>query len=328
MKRVLTVLAALAAVLAIVSGAGAAGSPRQHRIARLERAIGHLRVQRDSARAAFRMEREKVISLETQAGSLQAEVAGLTSQNAAFKGQVASLTSQNGSLETTLAQRTSERDAARKQAAALQAQLDAIPAPLAVAVEQVGREVAWAQHGTSGSTWAPHGPSADSTGQLTALSAMNYVVGHVSASAYGYLEVTGGALPAATPDAVLAAQAGFCGSAALTFAALVKRFGYAVRSVQFHFKTPDGAPDNHIAVEVYYDDAWHYFDPTFGVFWTNADGDDVLSIADVRAGAGVEHKDAAAFTNLLEDPWFNGDDVAFETGPATDVEIDQQPFTG
>jgi len=29
----------------------------------------------------------------------------------------------------------------------------------------------------------------------------------------------------------------------------------------------------------------------------------------------------------MEDPWFAGDDAAFETDPATTVEIDQQPFT-
>jgi len=313
MKKSLSAVVALVAVLAITSGAVAAGGPQQHKVARLERTVRLLERKVGSARSSFRAERAQV-------AALQAQLAGLASQNAALQAQVASLSSQSSALEQLVAQRTSERDAARVEVATLQGELAAIPTPLTVAIEQVKREVAWAQHGTSGSTWAPHGPSSYSVGQLTALSAMNYVVGHVSASAYGYLQITGGQLPAATPDSVLGAQAGFCGSAALTFAAIVEQFGYAVPSVQFYFETPAGDPDDHIAVEVYYDDGWHYFDPTFGVFWTNASGDDVLSIADARAGGGVEHKDNASFTNLLEDPWFNGEDVTFELDPATDVD--------
>jgi hypothetical protein len=59
------------------------------------------------------------------------------------------------------------------------------------------------------------------------------------------------------------------------------RFGYDVRSVQFYYG-PDGSW-NHIADEISYDGGWHYFDPTFGVYYES--GGNVLAIADARAAA-------------------------------------------
>jgi transglutaminase-like putative cysteine protease len=154
---------------------------------------------------------------------------------------------------------------------------------------------------------------------------MDYVVGHVSPTAYGYLEIFGGQLPGPTPDAVLGAQAGLCGDAALAFAAIVKRLGLGARSVQFYYDD-SGVPANHIAVEVSYGGGWHYFDPTYGVFWTDSTGN-ALSITDVRAGSGTEQKDELAFTNLVDNTFY-GDDTWFVTDPTTVVEIDKQPFDG
>jgi transglutaminase-like putative cysteine protease len=147
-----------------------------------------------------------------------------------------------------------------------------------------------------------------------------------SPTAYGYLEIFGGQLPGPTPDAVLGAQAGLCGDAALAFAAIVKQLGLGARSVQFYYDDPGNVPDSHIAVEVSYDGGWHYYDPTFGVFYTDASGN-VLPITDVRAGSGTEQKDELTFTNLVENTFY-GDDTWFVTDPTTVVEIDKQPFTG
>ena len=240
---------------------------------------------------------------------------------AAANVRIGSLQAQNASLQASLQQRTNERDAALAQVAFLQAQLSAIPKPLTVAVEQVRRQVDY-QTGDK----FPY-----SQGRLVAQAAMDYVVGHVSASAYGYLDKYNLPLPSATPDSALGAQAGICGHAALTLAAIVKRFGYQVRSVQFYYTDPAGpagppVSDNHIADEVFYDGGWHFFDPTFGVYWTDANAN-VLSITDVRTDGGTEVKDRATFTNLYEDYYF-GDGTAFETDPATVVAIGQQPFTG
>jgi Transglutaminase-like superfamily len=207
--------------------------------------------------------------------------------------------------------------AAKKRVAALQARLDA-SSPVAVADEQVRREVAWAEHEDRASGV----PYAD--GQLVALSAMNYVVGHVSTGAYGYLQSVGATLPFSNPGSVLTMQAGICGHATLTFAAVVRHFGYSVRSVRFYYSTPSG-PDSHIAVEVLYGGGWHFFDPTFGLYWTDANGT-ALAITEVRAGKGEERKDVAIFTNVVEDLWWAGDDTAFETAPATTVVLGGQPF--
>lgn len=243
----------------------------------------------------------------------------------AANARVASLQAQASQLQGTLTQTAAQLAAAQAQASSLQATVAAVPTPLTVAVQQVQHEDAWA---------AGIYPA----GQLAAMSAMNYVVGHVSAAAYGYLEksslplqAVGGDTDAALANTVLAAQAGICGQAADTFAAILIQLGYQVRSVQFYWKLPAGTPDSHIAVEVFYGGGWHFFDPTFGLFWTGRKGG-VLSIGGVRAGDGAEHrdfehKDMASFTNLIEDRWFNGNDTGFETAPATRVVLDAQTFT-
>ena len=199
---------------------------------------------------------------------------------------------------------------AASQLRAAQAQLAASPTPLAVAEAQVAREVGYARLGVP-----------FSEGQLVSEAAMDYVAGHVSATAYGYLELTGAPLPPFGPDGTLTAQAGICGNAAVAFAAIVQHFGFASRSVSFYYDDPVPAdtPDGHVGVEVLYDGAWHFFDPTFGLFWTDASGD-VLPIADVRSGLGTLQKNAASFTNVVEDAEL-GNDTWFETDPTTQVVV-------
>jgi Transglutaminase-like superfamily len=312
------VVAAVVAALVAAASAEAATPHKSSReraearqVAQLTRANRQLKKQlrnmtilRDNAKAALATANGQIGTLQAQNAALQAQNAALQAQNAALQAQVASL--------------TKEQDAALTQVAALQAQIAAIPEPLSVAVEQVRREVAYAERYDGGVPYAH--------GRLVAQAAMDYVLEHVSPTAYGYLEIFGGQLPSSTPDAALGAQAGLCGNAALTFAAIVKRLGLGARSVQFYYDDPGNAPDSHIAVEVAYDDAWHYFDPTFGVFFTDTTGN-VLSITDARAGSGTRQKDALAFTNLVENTYY-GDDTWFLTDPATVVEIDKQPFTG
>jgi hypothetical protein len=212
--------AAAVALLVVAAPAGAATSHRSHqkpdpRIAQLTKANSQLQKQlrnmtilRDEAKTAL-------ATANGQIGSLQA-------QNTALQAQVASL--------------TKERDAALTQVAALQAQLAAAagPTPLEVAVQQVSREVAYAEKYAGG---VPY-----SHGRLVAQAAMDYVVEHVSPTAYGYLEIFGGQLPGPTPDAVLGAQAGLCGDAALAFAAIVKQLGLGARSVQFYYDDPRQRP--------------------------------------------------------------------------------------
>lgn len=317
-KGAVAAAAAMAGLLVVAAPAGAATPHRSSHqkaeakhVAQLTKANRRLRTQlrnmtilRNDAKAALATANGQIGTLQSQNSALQSQSAALQAQNASLQAQVASL--------------TKARDAALTQVAALQARIAAIPEPLAVAVEQVRREVAYAEKYGGG---VPY-----SHGRLVAQAAMDYVVEHVSPTAYGYLEIFGGQLPGSSPDAALGAQAGLCGNAALVFAAIVKRLGLEARSVQFYYDDPGNVADSHIAVEVSYDGGWHYFDPTYAVFWTDALAN-VLSITDVRAGSGTQQKDALGFTNLVENTLY-GDDTWFVTDPATVVEIDKQPFTG
>jgi hypothetical protein len=298
-KSAVAAAAALTALLVVAAPAGAALSRQKAdaRVAQLTRANAKLQRQ---LRNMTILRNDAKTALATATG----QVGNLQAQNAALQAQVASL--------------TKARDAALAQVSALQAQIATTPKPLAVAVEQVRREVAYAEQYGGGVPYAH--------GRLVAQAAMDYVVEHVSPTAYGYLEIFGGQLPASTPDAVLGSQAGVCGASALAFAAIVEQFGLGARSVQFYYDDPGNLPDNHIAVEVSYDRGWHYFDPTFGVFFTDAAGN-VASITDARDGVGTKQKDELSFTNLVQNTFY-GDDTWFMTDPATVVEIDKQPFTG
>jgi hypothetical protein len=216
--------------------------------------------------------------------------------------------SQLSQLRRTLNEAKAQLSAAEAHSAALHAQIAATPKPLAVAVSQVRHEVAWAD-----------GRAANPPGQLVAQAAMDYTVGHVSTGAFGYLELVKGALPGYQPNRILATQAGICGQASWVFAAIVRQFGLHVRSVTFSYLDPNGTPDGHTAVEVSYGGSWHFFDPTYGQFWTGPSGN-VFSIAQIRAGLGTQVKDLASFTNLVENASL-GDDTWFVTKPTTEMQI-------
>jgi hypothetical protein len=270
--------------------------------------------QKLSVTKQLRLQLHKTRALLAQARADASQLKGTLAQTTATLTQTQATLAQT---QATLTQTKAELVSSQANAASLQSKLNAIPTPLVAAEEQVRREVAYEEQQA-----LPY-----PQGRLVAQAAMDYVSGHVSASAYGFLSVTHGVLPVATPDSVLGAQAGICGHAALTFAAIVQHFGYQVRSVQFYYDDPPpySTPDSHIANEVYYEGGWHFFDPTFGVLWFDKATGSVLSITDARAGLGTRSKDEATFTNLAED-FFYGDGTSFETDPATSVVLDGQPF--
>ncbi len=161
------------------------------------------------------------------------------------------------------------------QVKTLQAKLkEANRHPLDIATEQVNQAVIYQEYVLRGrGVGLPHG-------YLVAMTAMNYVNGHVVAPVYGYHNELGTLDVAhARPNDILKYGAGICGSAAWTFAKIVQRFGYQVRSVQFY-----NGPDNHIANEVFYDGAWHYFDPTWNEVF--APEGVPLSMDEARANGG------------------------------------------
>jgi hypothetical protein len=242
-----------------------------------------------------------VAGAQAELRATRATLARATSQLARIRGAIGS-----GAMQQEASELLRTLNKAKAQLHAAQVGLRG-PSPLAVAVEQVRREVAYVQGGVP----------RYSHGQLIAEAAMDYVAGHVSDTAYGYIAAFGGTVPRPTANISLSAQAGICTGAAVTFAEIVHHFGFAIRSVNFYYDDPppNNVPDGHVAVEVAYDGGWHFFDPTFGLFWTDTNGK-VLSTSDVRAGRGSRQKNAAAFTNVFEDAVF-GDDSWFITDPAT-----------
>jgi hypothetical protein len=245
-----------------------------------------------------------------QLHAAQATLARATSQLARIRGAMGAVTLQGkvSQLQLTL-------NRAKAQLKAAEVGLRA-PSPLAVANQQVRREVAYVQG---------KGPL---SGQLVSEAAMDYVFGHVSVTAYGYLVTRHGKVPRPTANRTLKAQAGICTGAAVTFAAIVHHFHFAVRSVNFYYNDPppSNTPDGHVAVEVRYGGTWHYFDPTYGLFWKDANGN-VLPIKDVRAGQGTLQKNVAAFTNVFQDAVF-GNDVWFLTDPTTKIRFHATKLVG
>lgn len=101
---------------------------------------------------------------------------------------------------------------------------------------------------------------------LVSLAAMSYVVGHVSAAQYGYLETAHHALPQ-TPAEALAEQAGICGQAASTMLAILNHFHVRARRVAIYYSTPHTRVNGHTTVEVRFEGAWHWLDPTWGTVY-------------------------------------------------------------
>lgn len=214
-----------------------------------------------------------------------------------------------GSLRRQVSQLQRTLEDAKAHLRAARAGLDA-SSPLDVALQQIRREYAYVKGGVP----------QYSKGQLISEAAMDYVAGHVSDTAYGYLAVfEKKRIPPPTPNAALGTQAGICTGAAVTFGTIVHRLGFKVRSVNFYYDDPPpyDTPDGHVAVEVWYDGGWHFFDPTYGLFWTDASGN-VLPVSEVRAGLGTLQKNVAAFTNVFEDAVF-GNDAWFVTDPTTRI---------
>lgn len=237
------------------------------------------------ARNSLRAERARAASLEAQVAGLQAQVASLTQ----------------------------ERNQAQTRAAALDARLAAIPTPLQAAYQYMER-IVWAAEATD-----PSRPK----GEIVALAAMDYVAdNHVNLFMRSYLLEHGGLPALTTADAILTAQAGLCGNAEIAFESLVRHFGFDVRRANFYYSDP--APQGHTAAEVYYGGSWHFFDPTFSLYWRGAAGD-VLAITTVRANGGIEYKNNALLFNVIENKRDAGgggiSDTWFETDPTTVVQL-------
>jgi hypothetical protein len=190
--------------------------------------------------------------------------------------------------------------------------------PLETALTTISREVAYAER------WLRSQNVSFSHEDILSHTAMTYVTSHVSAPMYGWWTQMQGMTIQPTPDAVLGSGAGICGHAALTFAAILKRFGLQVRSVQFYH----GA-SGHIALEVWYGGAWHFYDPTYGAVYKN--GTHVMSMAQARAHPNPSsvlshYRTMLGYELAVIGGWESRTDLKAETAPTTRVEYGQQPF--
>jgi hypothetical protein len=134
------------------------------------------------------------------------------------------------------------------------------PNPLAQAEQDVADRVIYVERTlTLNHVRLPHD-------YAVSLAAMGYVVGHVSAPQYGYLRATHQPLPRTAAEA-LEMQAGICGNAATTMLAILGHFHVPARRVNVYYSTPAAAVNGHTTVEVWYGEAWHWFDPTWGTIY-------------------------------------------------------------
>lgn len=191
------------------------------------------------------------------------------------------------------------------------------PSPTARAIEDVRHRVEYVQLIL---------PEADPA-YLIALAVNSYVVGHVSAPAYGYLRVIEGSPVPGSTDSILRTGAGICGEASTTAISLYSALGVETRRLVAWYDLPDGTTAGHTTVEVRYADTWHWFDPTWGVFY---EGEGVHSFLEViemtpeaRAAAYVGNDSllwmrAVRASGVLDGP------LAFLGFPSVRVEIEGQ----
>ena len=134
---------------------------------------------------------------------------------------------------------------------------------------------------------------------IASISIMNHVQRIVSPLQYSVLKTTGEDIPK-TVEECLEAKAGICGNQVACFLELANHLKLRARPVEFylHGKTPK-ENTSHICAEVYYDQAWRFFDVTWGTYFM-MDGK-AASIDAVRESPTVARQ--AAVTNET-DQWF------------------------
>lgn len=134
---------------------------------------------------------------------------------------------------------------------------------------------------------------------LKTLVLMEQIQTIVSPKKYSELSVAGSTLPRTVEDC-LKQRAGICGNQVACFLALAEPLELRARPVEFYLHG-DQPEDNssHIGVEVFFREAWHFFDITWGTFFEKEKV--VLDILGIRK-LGSKAR-TLAVTNEL-DPWY------------------------
>lgn len=110
---------------------------------------------------------------------------------------------------------------------------------------------------------------------------MDYVHSNVSPVRYSRMIQRGEKLPV-TVDEILATHAGICGSQIMTALAIADRVGLKVRAAQF-YGASHGQRWSHIAIEVWANHGWRFFDVTWNTVYRVRPGSRTLmSITGLR----------------------------------------------
>jgi len=99
-----------------------------------------------------------------------------------------------------------------------------------------------------------------------ALSAMNYVQHRLSSARFSYLNKQGDIILPNTVQDSLDQEIGICGNHTQVFIEILNELNLPCRDVQVYYKSENNITVNHIFPEVFWDDAWHMFDVTWGWF--------------------------------------------------------------
>lgn len=91
------------------------------------------------------------------------------------------------------------------------------------------------------------------------------------------------------PNRILTNGAALCSQVAHVLVATARKLGFKARRLGIYkiaaIKHPTLTHSNHAMAEIYYDDAWHLFDPTSGAYYTH-DGS-VMSYAQIQSASKV-----------------------------------------
>ncbi len=91
-----------------------------------------------------------------------------------------------------------------------------------------------------------------------------------------------------TPRRILESGSRYCGHLSTAMATLLRNGNYKVREI--HLSNGQIPPGTHAVVEVFYDNAWHVYDPTYGAVYRNRDGV-VASYRELRLDPSLINED-------------------------------------
>ncbi len=121
---------------------------------------------------------------------------------------------------------------------------------------------------------------------IATLVVMNYVQTIVSPPRYGVYRREASYpnyLPVITAEDSLLKKAGICGNQIDAFIKLMSKLGINTREVQFYYENYAHQRDSHITVEVEWEHQWHFFDVTWGSFFSDANDLTMIpSYADIQ----------------------------------------------